>query len=425
MKVTTNLKRALLPIVAAGLPVAAPAQFSLSEFLDREDELQRDIALEEVQNGPYSETLLEPLTALSLLYEEAANYSSSDATTDRVLQVLRANHGLHTMEQTDAIWQLIARNEDRGNRKAAWDLEQELLELVARHPEDPRTGRILRGIGDRRADMLERYEAGEIVPEIVYGCYYAAGVGSMHIAKRGSRPMQAFDPDGDRRNQCSSGSRPIARGALASDMNRFYGLALNSMIRNEGFEGEDIPELLELLVRNSYRYAQPPLGRQSLENLVTFQRVNESGPVAEIEALIMLGDWYLYYAPGQGTAFRDRGMENYVRAWELLEENGLATSEAERYFAPEVPIFLPGIFANPLVRDPEPGAGDYIDVSFVVESTGKSASIEFLDSTTGVTRADQRDLNQLIKHNLFRPTLVDGEPVDSNPFVVRYWVDNR
>lgn len=89
-----------------------------------------------------------------------------------MLQVIRANYGIHSLEQAPIIRQLVGRAEANGKAVVAWDLEQELLELARRHIDDTRTAEVLRDTGDRRLDLLRRYDAKERLAEIVLGCYY-------------------------------------------------------------------------------------------------------------------------------------------------------------------------------------------------------------------------------------------------------------
>ena len=85
----------------------------------------------------------------------------------------RANYGLRTLDQAPLIRQWIKNAETMGNFKMAWDLEQALLALAHRNPNDLRAVPILREIGDKRLDLLERYVKGEeFPPQIILGCYY-------------------------------------------------------------------------------------------------------------------------------------------------------------------------------------------------------------------------------------------------------------
>jgi len=70
------------------------------------------------------------------------------------------------------IRQLIHNEEARGNLAAASELEQALLALARRHPDDLRTVPILREAADKQMHVLERHLAGELPPQISLGVFY-------------------------------------------------------------------------------------------------------------------------------------------------------------------------------------------------------------------------------------------------------------
>jgi hypothetical protein len=170
-----------------------------------EDALEDLVAeIEETESlwGANSPDLVEPLTALSLLYEERGNYELALALIDKATQVIEINHGLHTLEEAQLMRQSIRIERARGNAEAAWNEETELLRLIRRrrHQADTRTVPILREIADQRRAILARYQAGEFPLEIVLGCYYSEW---------------AFDDHGTaRRTGCRSGSRDTVIRAL-------------------------------------------------------------------------------------------------------------------------------------------------------------------------------------------------------------------
>jgi hypothetical protein len=62
---------------------------------------------------------------------------------------VRFNYGLKSLHQAPLIEQLIRNEEARGNDAVAWDLEQELLGLARRNPDDLRTVPIFHEIAQR------------------------------------------------------------------------------------------------------------------------------------------------------------------------------------------------------------------------------------------------------------------------------------
>ena len=88
------------------------------------------------------------------------------------MQVIRANYGLRSLEQAPLLQQRIRSEEARGNFAAAWELEQDLITLARRQPNDLGAAPILHEIGDKRMDLLRDYLDGGIPPQIILGCYY-------------------------------------------------------------------------------------------------------------------------------------------------------------------------------------------------------------------------------------------------------------
>jgi hypothetical protein len=101
---------------------------------------------EQELNGVYSAALVEPLTALSFLYQESGDRDLAIAAIKRALQVQRANYGLRTLDQAPLMLQWIETAETMRDFRMAWDLERALLALAHRNPNDLRAVPILREI---------------------------------------------------------------------------------------------------------------------------------------------------------------------------------------------------------------------------------------------------------------------------------------
>jgi hypothetical protein len=181
--------------IFAQLDSAATAENALQERVAEIDEIQS-------RRGGNSPDLLEPLTALSLLYEERGDYELALALIKELAQVIEINYGLHTLDEAQLMRRSIRIARARGDAEAAWNEEQELLRLIRRrrHQTDARTVPIFHEIADERRAILARYQAGEFPPEIVLGCYYSEW---------------AYDGSGNpRRTGCNSGSKQTAIRAL-------------------------------------------------------------------------------------------------------------------------------------------------------------------------------------------------------------------
>jgi hypothetical protein len=201
----------LIAIAVAAQDGAASAQPSLSPAAeDAVEELVAAIGEIQSRRGGNAPELIEPLTALSLLYEEHGDDALALALIERTTQVIEVNLGLHTLDEAQLMRRSIRIERARGNAEAAWDEEQELLRLIRRrrHQADARTVPIFQEIADHRRAVLARYRVGEFPPEIVLGCYYSEW---------------AYDANGTpHRTGCRAGSRDTVILALRREAENFY-----------------------------------------------------------------------------------------------------------------------------------------------------------------------------------------------------------
>lgn len=458
----TSLRAAVALLAALA---ATPAGFSQSRFGadgDRQQEIVERIALEEARSGPYSEGLFAPLSDLALLYQDRGDHDLAIAVIDRVRQIVRANKGLHSLEQIPLLQQMIANEEAIGRVETAWELEQDLLTLARRHPGDIRTAPVFRETAAKRMALLNQYLAGEFPPQMVLGCYY----GWPRLPRRvteGTVTNGTFAKEGD----CNSGIRDEAIRALVSDAQTNYAHAIAVMQRNELYSSDELRELeLELLRsievirgmrgprRNNAqdlvgagfdaepwrswvdamgRIAPQPvagpgveheepqrgvdyrLGRQSLERLLAYEIARSSPLPDQVEAFVPLADWDLL------DARNSLALEQYEQAYDMLQDAGAQTS-IDELFSPKIPVVLPTFEPNPLASDSTDRSTGYIDVAFEISRYGEGRSVRILDTTTNAKAADKTRLVQLIQRSRFRPRITDGQFARASPVVLRYFL---
>jgi hypothetical protein len=434
---------------------AAVAVFALAAVAfaqrpaDRERELFEIIEREQAQNGPHSEGLIGPLSRLAALYRDNGDDTLAVATIERVLQVVRANDGLHSLEQITPIQQLIAIEESIGNAAAAWDLEQRLLTLARRHPDDLRTVPVLRDAAEKRVAILARYQDGAVPPQIELGCY--------------SGWPQSKGRDGRLSSWSGAGAKSEISRAILSDAQRHYADAIAILLRHRQYGSEELRVLEtgiidtillgEVHAQSSLTLVQTEvepwrtwaaalgeiarvqvpnptglplvtgasnsqsfdyrLGRESLVRLFAYELATPSPLFVQIEAFLQIADWDLLH--GENTL----ATREYEQVYRLLgESSGRASIDA--LFAPQLPVVLPAHMPNPLAT----AAGDtYIDVALEVTQFGESRKIEIVDATADATTADGDALVALIKRSRFRPRSNDGEPARTSPVVVRYYLN--
>jgi hypothetical protein len=384
----------VIALAAPGRSIAQPDDEAAPTF----EQLAERILAEEAVNGPYSADLLDPLKALSVIYEDRGNHALALGVLEKALQVVRANNGLRTLDQAPLIVQSIHNEEARGNFAAAWDLEMELVQLARRHPHDLRTVSILRDLGDKRSDLLERYIAGEYPPQIVLGCFY--------------RPPFVREGEGN----CYAGSKSVAERNIATAAQRHYLEAINVLRRNDLYTNPELRELETDLLRSTYLHGGP-YGKQSLRRLLSYDVANGASWLARMESFIEIIDWDFLYG-NKGTV-----LESYTEAHALIKQHDGPQAAIDALFAPELPVVLPTFFPNPLASPETADSRGFIDAAFEITKYGRGRNVKILDSTTNATDDEQDRLVRLITRSYYRPRVVDGQIADRSTVVVRYYLN--
>jgi hypothetical protein len=350
----------------------------------------------QAQGGPYAKELIEPLAQLSLLYQERGDHALESAALEQALQVVRANYGLRSLAQAPLIRQRIRSEESVGNFTEAWQLEQALVALAQKHPDDPRTVPIFREIGDKRMQLLSRYLSGERPPQLYLGCYY--------------------DPSVLDARNCSSGQRSVAAYRIVLDAQQNYASAIAVLRRQQQHEAsEELRELEDTLLRNSHFYGAYQQGRRSLVRRVYDDAASSKPLLRRVDGLVQLADWDLRYAE------RKLALDLYAEIYAYLESQGVEQPRIDEIFAPATPIVLPTFVPNLFAAERADGAAGFVDVAFEITQFGTTRRIKVLDRHNASKAAEQR-LARWIVDNRFRPMMTDGRFVDASRVVARHYV---
>lgn len=413
------------------------------------------------EKGALSVELVEPLTGLARHYRESEDHLAALVALERAMQVLRVNRGLHTLEQVPILRLKLGVEEARGNDPAVWGLEQDLLTLARRQPDDVRAAAVFAMIADRQMRTLDRYIAGEKPAELHYGCFYKQWPNSAE-------------------GSCNAGSRKIVVQGMLAEAQRNYSAAIGALLRN-GIYDDELKDL-EMkvlrgvdLVRTLYfgdasvqpvpmvpgyvgasriepwrsRMApvaalaswEPPgipganddeldgpvgpreharmmspyhRGWQSLRRLYMYSAASSSPTFEQVDALVQIADWDLLYS------HNGQAIDGYESARELLERAAVPNEEVERLFAPPTPVVLPAFRPNPLAPQKRAAVG-HIDVAFQITKYGRGRAIEIVDADNATER-DVHELVRIIKQNRFRPRVAEGGVAAAAPVAVRYYV---
>lgn len=446
-------------LVLAALIAPRPAG-ALETDGDREQQLIGEVQAILSRDGPHSADLLAPLMGLALFYQESDEHGLALVTIERALQIVRANNGLHALEQVPLIRQRIRSEEARGNDAAVWELERELLALARWSRDDLRAVPVLREIADRQMQVLHRYLSGESPPQLFLGCFYQEW------------------PSRDE-GSCKAGSRTTVVQSMLAEAQRNYAAAIAVLLRNGRYDSPDLRELELTLLRGvdlmrvlnqggrssrpvpmlpehsvgsflepwrgrieaivelarwkapsepstENRASRSPTlrsvellspyrrGRQSLRRLYAYEAASRAPLRDQVDAAVPIADWDLLHS--HNTA----AVRGYAMTLMELDKIGAAAS-IEQLFTPPTPVVLPAFQPNPLAPDETRPATGHIDVAFEITKYGRPRWVRILDSVNAAEGAAD-NLARLIGSNRFRPRLTDGHFADVTPVVFRYYL---
>jgi tetratricopeptide (TPR) repeat protein len=399
----TSLSVYLLAAVA--VPGVGLPQVVTESAADRERHIIAAIEQEQSRNGPHAEQLIAPLTALALFYQEGGDHALAAAATERVLQLVRVNYGLHSLEQAPVIERLMANEAAIGNAETAWELDQELLALARRHPSDLRTVSILHELADSR---MKRWSTGELTAQVVCSTAPAQAPtrAPTELADLVAAPAST-GPD------CSGPRYAGAYGIVRHETLRNYAEAIDVLRRNQLYSSPELRELEMELVRSG----NCDLAKESYRRLMSYNTANSEPLLERTTTFVEAADLELRCSDS-GVAL---GM--YEQSYALLKQNGVAQTSMDEMFSPEVPVVLSTALPNPLPTHQTIEGQGYIDVRFDITQDGKARSIDVLDATAGAADAFKDRLVELIEASLFRPKVMNGHIARRAPVSIRYYVN--
>jgi tetratricopeptide (TPR) repeat protein len=349
----------ILVLGAVVVTSAGFAQPAAESAVDRPQQIVEAIEREQSENGPLSEDLLSPLAALALYYQESGDPALVAGVLERIRQIVRAHYGLYSLLQAPLIQRLIAYEQGIGDPKAALSLEQELLNLARRHPDDLRTVPILVQIANDRL----------------------------------------------RRN-----------GDLYAYL-RTYKEAIEVFHRNQAYSSPELRQLEMVLIYQG----GCDVGRQSYLRLMEYDRENSEPLLDRVATLVEAADFELVCSQTR-FSLRRGALEKYRQAYQLLVREGVAQPSIDRFFSPEDPVVIPTFAYTPLRSPKEARAGD-VDIAFEINSSGQARNVEIVDANPTANDRDKWNLVALVRRSVFRPRVTDGQFDDAARVVVRFEVE--
>jgi hypothetical protein len=392
--------------------VAASSQSSLDAAANRQRQLIDSIEREVSRGGAYSEELIARLSELALLYQEADDRALASATIERALQVVRANYGLYSLAQAPLISRLVANEAAAGNHETAWEVEDELLTLAKRHPEDLRTVAIFREIGDRRVRL-----SGDELPLSVVCRGNSNAVGcrdegnDVAAALVGSLVYEPYV--GSVRDLVNAGA-----------MNNWAG-AINVFLQNQLYDSQELRELEEKLIA----LGGCDVARESYGRLMYYDEASAETSLNRAATIVRAADTELVCSRIQRPALARAALKLYREAYELLERNAVARASIDELFAPEVPIRLMEslhAITHPIPSVPPSDSFGHLDVAFEITKYGRARGIEIIDATPNCTDEEKQNFFRWVRDGLYRPrAAANGAIADGSRVVWRYyWRDS-
>jgi hypothetical protein len=399
----------MVAIFAVALAVASAAASSQSELdaaANRQRQLVDRIEQEISRGGAYSEELMSPLSELALLYQEADERALAIATIDRELQVVRANYGLYSLAQAPLISRLVANEEAAGSRETAWELDDELLTLARRHPEDLRTVAIFREIGDKRARL---YDDELPLRLVCRGNLNAAG---------------CHDGSNERPARDAAFTVGSVRGLVVAGAMNDWADAINVLLQNRLY-GPELRELEQKLIN----WGSCDVARESYRRLRSYDEASAETWLNRAATIVRAADSELVCSQNQRPALERAALERYREAYELLERNAVARASIDELFAPEAPIRLTESLpatAYPMLSAAPSDSFGHIDIAFEITKYGRARRIDIVDATPNCTDEEKKNLVRFVEGGLYRPRAANGAIVDGSRVVWRYyWRDSH
>lgn len=434
--------------------------------VDDKERIAEQILAAQAKDGPRSPDLIRLLTDLGVLFETEGQHALAIAALEQARQLVRANYGLHNLDQVPLLQQALANRQALGDSVAVRAIEEELLDLAARHPDDLRSAAIHRDAGKRRQDVLRRFLAGEapgeVYPEAGFYSFFRdelilalASEAQIHFADAAAvmlrnglyasaelrdvemEIVRASDTVRQQSTQESHFSRRYRGqdGAFYKPALVFYNnpaLAfydpslvermntLTSLANSAGLQGA--PAALKDAfsapsgggITSPYQVARDSYHRViAYDEAVFGDSADEASLRGRLEAYLQIADWDLLYSQN-GVAF-----DQYARVHDRLKTTESAEPLIAELFAPPIPIVLPAFQPNPLETAE---STRYIDVAFEVTKYGESQRVEIASAAADVSATEKDDLVSFIKRARFRPRVADGELGRAAPVVVRYYL---
>ena len=364
------------------------ATFAASHYTERILEI-------ETEQGPFNPSLSEHLVGLGMAYSELGQKEEALQAYRRALLINRSNHGLHNLGQRPILERIIDTQKTLGRHKALNNNHNYLLWLYRRNydRDDPK---LLPALVRVAAWKLKAF-AREPTENSIDHLFDAEQLFKQSIDIIQANPQ--MDPLAAREHLYEVAKVNFGAGFFAS----------------------------------SYE-----IGRDSLQAIINLHQENKDLPEMSLaEAYALLGDWELRFNK------RGSAIKNYRSAYQLLSQNEPNFEAMQRLFGeprslvrlnvPEAagrdqPIASPdeedsdsnSEFSLTQIEQLVTKETDFVLAEFDVSSSGRVSDLDILEANPKDNVTFRRNVRQMILNVPFRPRFENGEPIDTDDFVMLY-----
>jgi hypothetical protein len=360
-----------------------------------EQPFRNAIAQLERGRGAYAEGLSEQLLSLGLTLQRQGRHGEALDVFKRGAHLARINHGLYSAQQLPLLQAEIASHLATGQLSLADERQQYMYRVQMRSLD----GGSMAGALMQQANwQFNAYRWG------------VGGPGFLRLMNMWDLYRLALNDIVGREGEDSQDLLPPLYGMLRAQylISEYAGEE-----QSAGFDsGEGYSGTIEYNRFSAYRNQSYDKGRAVIQAIYDVGRQPGSGdPVAAAEALVMLGDWYLWHDQ------REESFQAYGDAMAELANLSDAQVHMERLLG--TPVALPnldGVRPLPETADPETAN---ILLEFGVNRRGRVIDLERIDDSDGIDGPANRLMRKLRK-TPFRPRFENGEPVATEKLVWAY-----
>ncbi len=365
---------------------------------DTETPFRTAIAQLEKSHGAYAEGLSEQLLSLGLTLQRQGRHGDALEVFKRGVHLARINHGLYSAQQLPLLQAEIASHLAMGQLSLADERQQYMYRVQVRSLDH-----------NSMASALMQQANWQ------YSAYRwgVGGPGFLRLMNMWDLYRLALNDIVNREGETSEALLPPLYGMLRA---QYLISEYSGEEQSSGFDGGDgYSGSVEYNRFNAYRSQSYDKGRAVIQAIYDIeQQPRDRDPVAAAEALVMLGDWYLWHDQ------REKAYQAYADGMAELAGLDDAQLQMDRLFGQ--PVALPSLQGvRPLPESTDPATADIL-LEFDVTDRGRVVELERKDDNDVDTNLANR-LMRMLRKTPFRPRLENGEPVLTENIIWAYDIE--